>query len=82
MLNVRLNSDEEKKLADYCERANLTKSQVVKEALALYLSSKTPSKSAYELGEDLFGQASGGDPDGSKQYKHRLKTKWGEKHTH
>ncbi len=82
MLNVRLNDDQEKELADYCERANRTKSEVVKEALTMYLTAKSPTKSPFELGEDLFGQESGGESAGSSQYKAKLKGKLREKHSH
>ncbi len=82
MLNVRLNNEEEKELADYCAQANRTKSEVVKEALAMYLTAKSGSKSPFELGEDLFGQESGGESAGSSQYKAKLKGKLREKHSH
>ena len=79
MLNVRLNKEEEERLADYCQRMNRTKSDVVKEALVAYLASKAPVQSAFELGEDLFGEDRG-DAKGSAGYKQTLKKKLGEKH--
>lgn len=80
MLNVRLSDDDEKELARYCEEQGLSKSMVVKEALALYLAQKRKSKSAYEAGVDLFGQEESGRADLSTTYKKKLKDKLNEKH--
>jgi hypothetical protein len=82
MLNVRLNKDLEKKLADYSERMQQTKSEVVKEALVAYLNKSTTEQTPYELGMDLFGQSGSGKVDGSSTYKSRLKDKLNEKHAH
>ena len=82
MLNVRLDSKTEQKLKEYAERHDLSKSSVVKEALAVYLSQKELSDKPYELGSDLFGQVSSGYSDLSTNYKSKLKQKLREKHTH
>ena len=55
MLTVRLPAQAEQELSNFCEQRQLTKSQVVKEALALYLQQHTVPSSPYELGADLFG---------------------------
>jgi DNA-nicking Smr family endonuclease len=81
MLTTRLTSSEEKKLAAYCEQHGLSKSQVVKEALAQYLT-KNSDVAAYESGQDLFGTASSNDTDRSTTYKERLKKMLNEKHSH
>jgi len=81
VLTTRLTSREEKKLAKYCEQHGLSKSQVVKEALAQYLS-KNEDVSAYESGQDLFGAASSNETDRSTTYKKRLKKMLNEKHSH
>jgi hypothetical protein len=81
MLTTRLTSSEEKKLTEYCEQNGLPKSQVVKEALAQYLSKKA-EVSAYESGQDLFGAASSNENDRSTTYKKRLKKMLSEKHSH
>ncbi|MGJ3234609.1 ribbon-helix-helix protein, CopG family [Marivirga sp.] len=81
MLTTRLTSSEEKKLAEYCKQNGLSKSQVVKEALAQYLTKKS-EVSAFESGQDLFGAASSHDTDRSTTYKKRLKKMLNEKHSH
>jgi hypothetical protein len=82
MLNVRLDKELEKKLSDYSEMTHQTKSNVVKEALAQYLSSHQQIKSPFELGQDLFGQTGSDDCDLSTSYKSKLKKKIGQKHSH
>jgi DNA-nicking Smr family endonuclease len=81
MLTTRLTSSEEKKLTEYCEQNGLSKSQVVKEALAQYLAKKS-EVSAYDSGQDLFGAASSNVTDLSTTYKNRLKKMLNEKHSH
>ncbi|MEM6830098.1 MAG: CopG family transcriptional regulator [Bacteroidota bacterium] len=82
MLNVRLSKDQEKKLNDYCYLKDVSKSQVVKEALAMYLSSNHSTKSPYELGHDLFGKEKSGESIKSVTYKESLKKKLNEKYPH
>ena len=82
MLNVRINKDLEKKLTDYSERMQQTKSEVVKEALVEYLSKTKIEQTPFELGTDLFGQAGSGKADASTTYKAALKKKIHEKHAH
>ncbi len=82
MLTLRLSDNEEKKLADYCKRNNLSKTSVVKEALAVYFAGKIKSETPYQLGSDLFGQEGSEDKDKSTTYKKRLKEKLSAKHTH
>ncbi|MDW3211947.1 MAG: hypothetical protein R8N23_18900 [Reichenbachiella sp.] len=82
MLNVRLDKDTEKILKDYSELNNVSKTDVVKEALALYFSRKKATKQPYGLGEDLFGAGQSGDTDRSSNYKSKLREKLHEKHSH
>ena len=82
MLTIRLSKDAEKQLAQYCEDEGITKSTVVKEALALYLSQKRKVKSPYEAGIDLFGQEGSGSNDLSVSYKQKLKDQLNAKHSH
>lgn len=82
MLTIRLSKDIEKQLARYCQDEGITKSAVVKEALVQYLSQKRKAKSAYEAGEDLFGQEGSGSSDLSISYKQKLKDKLNAKHAH
>lgn len=80
MLNVRLDKDTEKKLQAYTTDHDVSKSHVVKEALALYLSREEKSNYPFALGEDLFGTESSGVDNNSTSYKSKLKSKLNEKY--
>ncbi len=80
MLNVRISEEEETELTRYCEERGLSKSVVVKEALAMYLAQKRKAKSSYDAGLDLFGLAGSGSKDRSTSYKRKLKDKLHVKH--
>ena len=82
MLTVRLPLQTEKELNDFCERRRMTKSQAVKEALAIYMKQNANASSPYELGADLFGQEGSDQTDTSTTYKKRLKEILNEKYTH
>lgn len=82
MLTVRLSSEEEKKLHEYCIREGVSKSNVVKEAIELYLARQSRNKNPYEAGADLFGREGSGTKDKSVSYKKRLKELLREKHSH
>lgn len=82
MLNVRLSLSEEKALNDYCQRAGLPRSQVVKEALAIYLAQVRNDITPYEVGKDLFGQEGSGIEDKSTTFKKRLRKLLDEKYPH
>ncbi|WP_420582252.1 hypothetical protein [Reichenbachiella sp.] len=82
MLNVRLDKDTEKTLKDYSELNNMSKTDVVKEALAQYFSKEQMAKQPFDLGEDLFGTGESGETDRSSTYKSKLREKLHEKHSH
>ncbi|MFK7951545.1 MAG: hypothetical protein AB8B73_01765 [Ekhidna sp.] len=82
ILNVRLDKETEKKLSDYSNQMDTTKSSVVKEALAMYFSKEDSKQQPFVLGQDLFGVASSGNIDTSSTYKLKLKNKLREKHAH
>jgi len=75
MIAVRLPDKMEKKLNTYAEALNKTKTDVVREALTLYFQKNDESKTAYEVGESLFGKYSSGQDDLSRTYKQKLKDK-------
>ncbi|MEM8568878.1 MAG: CopG family transcriptional regulator [Bacteroidota bacterium] len=81
MLNVRLSKEMEEKLNRYSELSDMSKTSVVKEALAQYFSRKESLSRPYELGGDLFGQEGSGATDNSSTYKLKLKKKLNEKHS-
>ena len=80
MLNVRLDKETEKKLNYYVEDQDITKSQVVKEALVQYLSREEMATNPYALGEDLFGMVGSDESEHSSTYKSKLKDKLREKY--
>ncbi|MEQ9425102.1 MAG: CopG family transcriptional regulator [Cyclobacteriaceae bacterium] len=82
MLNVRLDKDTEKKLKTYTENQNVSKTNVVKEALHQYFTTEEARQRPYVLGEDLFGIDASGISDRSKTYKSKLKAKLNAKHSH
>jgi len=82
MLTVRLTPSEEKALNQYCELEGLSKSEVVKEAIELYLVQHRKNSKPFDVGADLFGQEGSGIKDKSTTYKKRIKELLNEKHTH
>ncbi len=81
MLNVRITEETEKELMRYCLDEGISKSTVVKEALVAYLAQKRKTRSAFEVGADLFGQEGSGSKNLSVSYKKKLKEKLNAKHT-
>lgn len=82
MFTIRLDPELKAKLYALSKEKGISQSAVVKEALAVYLTKETASATPFELGEDLFGQVSGGLPEASKSYKKALKEKLHGKHSH
>jgi len=82
MLNVRLDEDTEKALKEYSVDKNVSKSSIVKEALAMYFTNEKSLESPYNLGKELFGKEGSGQPDTSSTYKSKLKGKLNAKHSH
>ncbi|UII26374.1 ribbon-helix-helix domain-containing protein [Fulvivirga maritima] len=82
MINVRVNKELEEKLNQYSQQKNLSKSSIVKEALAQYFKKEEMNQTPYELGSDLFGIEGSGNANASSGYKKALKQKLNEKHTH
>jgi predicted DNA-binding protein len=82
MLNVRLDEETEARLKKLSVEHSVTKSEIVKIALTDYLDKQQATQSAYALGKDLFGVASGGSNDDSANYKPKLKKKLHGKNPH
>ncbi|MCU0388978.1 MAG: ribbon-helix-helix domain-containing protein [Chitinophagaceae bacterium] len=82
MLNVRLDEEMEARLSKLSIEKSVTKSEIVKSALADYLDKQQHTRSAYDLGKDLFGVASGGSKEDSSNYKQKLKAKLHAKNSH
>lgn len=81
MLNVRIDKELEEKLEFESKKQGLSKSRIVKDALAMYLEKHATTLSPYELGKDLFGVGES-DIDLSNNYKEKLKQKLNAKHSH
>ena len=82
MLNVRLDDETDKELKNLSEQKNVSKSSIVKEALAMYFTKEQYSESPYLLGEELFGVVGSGRSDSSTTYKSKFKQKLNEKYSH
>lgn len=81
MLNVRLSSEFQKELERFCEQKHISKSEVVKNALEVYMAREN-ADNPYELGKDLFGQEGSQNHQASLEYKQHVKSKLNEKHSH
>ena len=82
MIAVRLPKELEEELNRLAKKRNLTKTDIVKEALKLFFQtekSKT-QKTPYELGKALFGKYDSAQENLSETYKKRLKGKLREKY--
>lgn len=81
MTTIRLNDDLNNKLITLKNIEHVTKTEIIKRAIAEYYEHHVIEKTPYELGEELFGKF-GDSPDLSASYKSRLKRKLHDKHTH
>jgi predicted transcriptional regulator len=70
----------EKQLNELARKLKLNKSEVVKEAISLYI--KQNNQSPYETGKGLFGCDDSQITDGSTTYKENVRRKIHEKHSH
>ncbi len=78
-LTVKLDEQLNRALREYALAKGETASWVVREALAEYLVKvQAPKKSAYELGQGLFG-AGDGPPDLAARRKEVVREIWGER---
>lgn len=79
-ISIRLGDQLEHRLGAASKRLRVNKSEVVKRSLEAYLDQLEPRKSAYQLGEDLFGADTSMAGDVSANYKTLLKQKLRAKH--
>ena len=73
MLTVRLPQALEDRLNQAAAAERRTKTQVIRAALENYLEAQRSKRSAFELGEDLFGRYGSGDGSLSTTYKRVLR---------
>lgn len=75
MISLRLPKELEEKLESLSKKEQITKSDMVREALEKYLVGIEKSKQPYKLGEDLFGKYGSGDGKLSTEYKKKVRDK-------
>ena len=75
MVTVRLSKKIEQQLAEITQIENVTRTDIIKNALQNYLDKYSSSKSAFNAGEDLFGKYGSTVCDKSMKYKQYLKDK-------
>ncbi|TYB87856.1 MAG: CopG family transcriptional regulator [Kosmotoga sp.] len=82
MISVRLPKELEDKIERLSKQENMTKSDIVKEALSKYITEYENKSNPYELGEELFGKHGSGKGDLSRVYKKKVREKINEKMSH
>ncbi len=75
MFSIRLDDELDKKIQALAEKAKISKSEIVREALTEYLEAREAEEKPYDLGRDLFGRFGSGDGDLSTTYKRQIKEK-------
>ncbi len=75
MASVRLSEEIEDKIISISNAKNISKSDIIKEALELYIAQSESQKNSFELGSDLFGQYGSGKGNLSRDYKKLIKDK-------
>ena len=80
MISLRLTTDLEHKLNQISKTENVSKSEIIKKALIMYLNDNEKKYNPYFLGKDLFGKYGSGKSNLSKDYKKIVKGKLLEKH--
>ncbi|HOW74991.1 MAG TPA: ribbon-helix-helix domain-containing protein [Candidatus Competibacteraceae bacterium] len=78
MTSVRLPNDIKEKLQMLSISRHKSKSDIIKEALELFLKTENEEKDSYEIGKELFGRFGSGGND--VDYKTRVKDKIRAKH--
>ena len=84
MISVRLNQNLEQELILFSQLNQLTKTDIIKDALTLYFKTFKQEKkpTAYELGANIFGKYGSQEGDLSTSYKQRIKEKINAKNNH
>lgn len=82
MISVRLPKNLEEKINKLSKEKNITKSKLIKEALAQYIANNEKQKTSFELGENFFGKYGSNKGNLSSTYKRKIKEKINEKNTY
>ena len=80
MTTVRLPPEIEHKLQVLSESRHKSKSEIIKEALELFLEQENVEKDSFELGKDYFGRHGSGKKTEIRDYKKEVKEKIRAKH--
>ena len=81
MITVRLPLEIKQRLEVLAESENKSKSDIIREALALFMFKEESQKDSYELGKEYFGKYGSGDGKLSANYKKRIKEKLNAKYS-
>jgi predicted DNA-binding protein len=79
-VSIRLGQELEERLAKASRKLRVNKTQVIRRSLEAYLAHVEPGRTAYELGERLFGADQRAARDLSSNFKGRLKGRLRAKH--
>lgn len=82
MISVRLSRELEDRIERLSKQENMTKSDIIKEALSKYITEHENKSNPYELGKELFGKHGSGKGDLSRVYKKKVREKINEKMSH
>jgi predicted DNA-binding protein len=82
MISVRLSKELEDKIERLSKQENMTKSDIVKEALSKYIVEHEKKTNPFELGKELFGKHGSGKGNLSEVYKKKVREKIDEKMSH
>jgi len=80
MITVRLPSEIQQKLEVLAKSKNKSKSEIIREALVLFMFKEETEKDSYELGKEYFGKYGSGDGSLSTSYKKKIKGRLDAKH--
>jgi predicted DNA-binding protein len=81
MRSIRLPQELEQQLETLAARKKVSRSLIIKEALAEYIARDREQSSSFEAGSDLFGRFGSDRTDSSQNYKAFIKEKLREKHS-
>jgi metal-responsive CopG/Arc/MetJ family transcriptional regulator len=81
MRSIRLNKELEEELARLASQKEVSRSEIIKEAIQQYIVNESQLNNPYVLGEMYFGRYASTESDLSVTYKSRLKDKIRNKRT-
>ena len=82
MTSIRLPENIERELEQISDEQHVSKTSIIKKAISEYIDTYHNSKSAFEIGNQLFGNYGNGKQIDSTTYKDQLKGKIDAKSSH